>query len=298
MVLNVRARFGALVFVLLSATLAACNGSSQNSGSATPVISGTPASTVVAGTAYEFKPTVNAAGAHVELTVANLPAWAVFDAATGKLSGTPKATHVGVYANISIMARNGTKTAVLGPFSIKVEAVAVQLAISGVPAKTAAVGMSYSFRPTTTSAGGATLSFAAVHLPGWAKFDPATGSLSGTPTTADVGPYAQITISVSDGAATASLAPFSIDVTSGSSVVATITWPTPAADPSGTALAGYRVYYGTSIAGMTRVADVKDPTATSYVIDNLNPGTWYFAIASYDANKTQSALSPTVAVNL
>jgi hypothetical protein len=158
--------------------------------------------------------------------------------------------------------------------------------------------VSYSFRPTVTSAAGATLTFAAKNVPAWAKFDQTTGSLSGTPTVTEVGPYAQILITVSDGANTAALTAFSINVTSGSSVVATITWPTPTIDPAVTSLAGYRVYYGTSVAGMTRVADIKDPTATSYVIDNLSSGTWYFAIASYDANKTQSALSPTVAVNL
>ena len=96
----------------------------------------------------------------------------------------------------------------------------------------------------------------------------------------------------------AALAPFTVNVTSGSSVVATVTWTLPTLNAAEETVTGYRIYYGTSVAGMTQVANIADPTATSYVISNLSPGTWYFAIASYDSDQTMSPLSPTVAVNL
>ncbi len=46
----------------------------------------------------------------------------------------------------------------------------------------------------------------------WATFSSATGQLSGTPTAANVGSYANVVISVSDGKASAALAPFTITV--------------------------------------------------------------------------------------
>ncbi len=49
--------------------------------------------------------------------------------------------------------------------------------------------------------------------PGWATFDPSTGALTGTPTTTDEGISGAITITASDGGTTASIGPFTIDVT-------------------------------------------------------------------------------------
>jgi hypothetical protein len=284
---------------MLFAALGGCDDNSSDAVPAAPIVSGSPASSVVAGRPYVFSPTIHPPGAQFTFSVKNQPAWAAFDAATGKLSGTPQAANVGVYANIAIEALAGKRTIALTPFSITVEAApAAGPAISGTPAKTVVVGANYSFQPTVTGAGDATLSFAISNAPAWAKFDPATGTLSGTPAAADVGTSAQILITVSGALGSAALAPFSIVVTSGSSAVATVTWTTPAPDAADDALAGYRVYYGTSVAGMTHVVTIDDPTTTSYVIDNLGPGTWYFAIASYDSDQTQSALSPTIAVNL
>lgn len=315
---NVRVSLAGVLCAVFLASLAGCGDGGDNPVSSAPVnngatgnsvvptppqISGTPASSVMAGSAYEFVPTVSASvGAALRFTIANQPAWAAFDATTGKLSGTPKDSDVGVYANVSIGASDGTSSVSLTPFSIKVEAATKQaITISGTPTATVVAGATYNFRPTTTAASGATLSFTVSKAPAWAKFDTATGTLSGTPAVSDVGTAAQIVISVSDGTNSAALAPFSITVTSGSSALATITWTMPPVGTGGatpTALSGYRVYYGTSAAGMTHVATIDDPTSTSYVIDNLSPGTWYFAVTSYDADKAESELSPTVAVAL
>jgi len=50
-------------------------------------------------------------------------------------------------------------------------------------------------------------------MPSWAKFDAASGTLSGVPTTGNVGSYPNIVISASDGSTSASLTAFAISVT-------------------------------------------------------------------------------------
>ena len=88
--------------------------------------------------------------------------------------------------------------------------------ISGSPPGTALVDQLYIFRPTATDADGDPLRFKVQSLPNWAAFDSTSGTLYGTPTTAALGTYANIVISVTDsqrGNKWVSLAPFSISVT-------------------------------------------------------------------------------------
>ncbi len=80
-------------------------------------------------------------------------------------------------------------------------------------AKTIIAGNSYQFTPTANDADGQALTFTIANRPSWAQFDSSTGRLSGTPASANVGSYAGITISVSDGIASASLPAFSLTVT-------------------------------------------------------------------------------------
>jgi hypothetical protein len=87
-----------------------------------------------------------------------------------------------------------------------------QLWISGAPAPSDLTGQAYSFTPTTNDPYGRTLSFAVANKPLWASFDSRTGQLSGTPSSANVGAYANIVIAVSDGVATATLPAFSVQV--------------------------------------------------------------------------------------
>jgi hypothetical protein len=84
--------------------------------------------------------------------------------------------------------------------------------ISGTPPAQAMVGMVYSFQPSTGDSSGQTLTFSVKALPSWATFDTTTGRLSGTPSASDIGTYAGILISVSDGSETASLPAFTISV--------------------------------------------------------------------------------------
>ncbi len=86
--------------------------------------------------------------------------------------------------------------------------------ISATPGTTVVAGTTYTFQASSWDADGDTLSFSISGMPPWANIDSKTGLLYGTPSEADVGSTAEIVISVSDGQASASLAPFSITITS------------------------------------------------------------------------------------
>ncbi|HET7202979.1 MAG TPA: putative Ig domain-containing protein, partial [Steroidobacteraceae bacterium] len=89
--------------------------------SGSPTISGYPPTSVEAGAAYVFVPTASDPNQQpLTFSITNRPAWAGFDAATGRLSGTPAATQVGTYSNVVITASDGSATASLPPFSITV----------------------------------------------------------------------------------------------------------------------------------------------------------------------------------
>lgn len=94
--------------------------------------------------------------------------------------------------------------------------------ISGTPSTTIAQDETYTFTPTASDADGDTLTFSIINKPAWATFDAATGLLSGTPTTMDAGSFSNIVISVSDGIATVSLAPFNISVCADCNALPTI----------------------------------------------------------------------------
>ena len=75
---------------------------------------------------------------------------------------------------------------------------------------------------------------------------------------------------------------------------ATLTWTPVRTDTSGKALqglAGYRIHYGTSAKAMYTVVILKDPRQTAYVVKDLYPGTWYFAVSAYTTSGAESALS-------
>ena len=91
--------------------------------------------------------------------------------------------------------------------------VASSPSISGTPPRTAIVGHTYSFTPTVSNYSGGTLTFGIKGGPPWANFNTGTGKLDGTPTSANVGNYSNIVISVSNSnAAPAVLPAFSLAV--------------------------------------------------------------------------------------
>ena len=177
-----------------------------------PAISGNPVRVVLAGSFYEFRPSASDPnGDPLTYTVESLPKWAAFDPKTGRLYGTPTPGDVGRTRGIRISVSDGTHTTSLGGFGIKV-AGGTAPRIAGSPATTAVVGQQYRFEPSATDDDRQKLRYAIVNKPGWARFDRASGRLAGTPPKNSAGPYANIGISVTDGASTASLPPFTIIV--------------------------------------------------------------------------------------
>jgi len=84
--------------------------------------------------------------------------------------------------------------------------------ISGSPTTKVNQDASYSFVPTASDADKDTLTFSIENKPSWASFNASTGGLTGTPDNSHIGTTNAIKISVSDGAETVSLTPFSIEV--------------------------------------------------------------------------------------
>jgi len=107
----------------LSASLAAFSITVTAPPNSAPVISGTPAASVAAGSAYSFTPTASDTdGNTLAFSISGKPSWATFSTATGALTGTPTAGQAGTYANIVITVSDGTTSTSLSGFSITVTA--------------------------------------------------------------------------------------------------------------------------------------------------------------------------------
>lgn len=79
---------------------------------------------------------------------------------------------------------------------------------------------------------------------------------------------------------------------------ATLSWEAPTTNVDGTqldALAGFKIYYGTSSEDYTVVKDVgltATPDAPAYVLNGLDSGTfYYFAVTAYDTSGNESGFS-------
>ena len=88
-----------------------------------PTISGTPASSVIAGNSYAFQPSASGpSGMTLSFSVQNKPSWATFSIASGMLSGTPSSTQTGTYSNIVLSVSDGQASSALPAFAITVSA--------------------------------------------------------------------------------------------------------------------------------------------------------------------------------
>ena len=182
--------------------------------------------------------------------------------------------------------------------------------ISGVPAKTAVAGRTYSFQPSASvQSNNTALMFSIAGAPGWATFNPKTGLLTGTPTSADVGVESQVLMQVSDGNATVYLAPFTISVLSPSQAATgsqagsgsavgdgnvSLAWVAPTENTDGTPLTdlgGYVIHYGTAPMSFTNTIAINNPGITRYVVENLPAGTYYFSVTAVTTDGSQSNYS-------
>jgi hypothetical protein len=166
--------------------------------------------------------------------------------------------------------------------------------ISGAPASQTMQGQQYTFTPTASDANGDSLTFSISNKPSWATFTAATGQLSGSPTSAQIGTYSNIQISVSDGKVTVNLPAFSINVVATATGSAMLSWTPPTQNTDGTPLtnlAGYRVYWGPSQGNYTNSTTISNPGLSSYVVEQLTPATWYFALTAVNSSGAESSYS-------
>jgi hypothetical protein len=259
-----------------------------------PVISGVPGTTAVTGKAYSFRPSASDAdGNALRFSIRNKPVWASFDSLTGRLYGTPAASHVGTYANVSIGVSDGIVTRRLPVFSITVRT-NVAPRISGVPATTAATSTMYEFTPAASDADGDALRFSIRNRPAWAAFDPATGRLRGSPSPTQAGTYSNISIGVSDGFVTTRLPAFSITVGGTTDRTVRLSWSPPTLNTDGsplTDLAEFRVFYGQVSGRYDFSLRTGGPTITGMEIQGLTPGTWYFSVKAVTSRGVESDFS-------
>ncbi len=261
-----------------------------------PEIGGTPPTSVVAGSAYNFTPTALDADSDILVfSISGRPSWASFDNATGKLEGTPGGGDVGMHGGIVISVSDGQDSDALPSFSISVEGVSNNAPqISGNPPSSVLVNNDYAFTPQASDGDGDSLTFSVESLPSWASFNEGSGHLYGTPGDGDVGNYSGITITVSDGEDSASLGPFTISVDAVTLGSATLSWTPPTQNTDGTPLtdlAGYRIYWGTSPGSYPNSVKIDQPGLTTYVVENLVPGTYEFVSTAVNADGVESDYS-------
>jgi hypothetical protein len=67
---------------------------------------------------------------------------------------------------------------------------------------------------------------------------------------------------------------------------AALAWAAPTHNTDGspiTDLAGYHIYYGADQSAPSQTVDIPGATATSYVVQGLAPGTYYFTVVAYNS---------------
>jgi hypothetical protein len=121
-VISIAVSDGRLTANLPSFTITvAAQSASQSTVNAAPTISGSPPTSVMAGSFYYFQPAAaDPEGGALTFSVLNKPVWATFDTVTGRLQGTPLATDAGTYSNVTVRVTDGTSTASLPAFSVTV----------------------------------------------------------------------------------------------------------------------------------------------------------------------------------
>ncbi len=78
---------------------------------------------------------------------------------------------------------------------------------------------------------------------------------------------------------------------------ASLSWYPPTENADGSTmsdLAGYRIYYGKSATKLNQTIVIDNPGLTRFVVENLAPAKWHFAMTSVNANGKESARSKTV----
>jgi hypothetical protein len=164
------------------------------------------------------------------------------------------------------------------------------LSIAGTPPASVTVGQSYAFTPQVAITYQVhTLVFAIANKPAWASFSSTTGTLTGTPTSANVGNYSNIVISAGDGRHDyATLGSFTIQVLASNSAPPVISGNPPPSVNAGNAY--------------TFTPTATDPAGLPISFSVQNKPTWAsFSIASGQLGGTpttsQAGVYPNVVIS-
>lgn len=191
--------------------------------------------------------------------------------------------------------------------------------IYGSPSTSVIATRYYGFQSWATDTDHKTVTYSIQNKPSWATFDTRYGHLYGIPSASNVGTYSNIVITASDGVSSAHLPAFAITVksngtsttsgggsgsgsgsgggTTSSTGSVTVSWTPPTQNTNGSALtnlAGYTINYGTNASDLSSEVKVSTTGVTSYVIDNLPAGTYYFGISAYSSAGESSSVSKVV----
>lgn len=75
---------------------------------------------------------------------------------------------------------------------------------------------------------------------------------------------------------------------------ASLQWTMPTTQTNGTTLAdlaGYRIHFGKSASTLDQTIEIRNPSLSSYVIEGLKPGTYYFAVTAFNSRNHESERS-------
>ena len=74
----------------------------------------------------------------------------------------------------------------------------------------------------------------------------------------------------------------------------TLSWEAPTQNADGSALQdlkGYKIHYGSASTDYSESVEVANPGLTTYVVQNLPAGTYYFAVTAYNSAGQESFFS-------
>lgn len=86
-----------------------------------------------------------------------------------------------------------------------------------------------------------------------------------------------------------------------SSDAVTLNWTPPTENTNGsplTNLSGYNIHYGTASGAYTQTISVSNAGIATYVVDDLTPGTYYFAVGAVNSQGTESPASSEVSATV
>jgi hypothetical protein len=169
--------------------------------------------------------------------------------------------------------------------------------ISGDPPAAVNAGSTYDFRPTISDPDGDQTSCSITNKPAWAGFSSSSCRLYGTPVDRDIGVHGQISITVSDGEATSKLGPFEIEVSKPGNGGVTLTWVIPTQNTDGSPLRdldGFRIHWARLNSTAKGSINVNNSSVSTYVVENLSPGTYDFTVVALNSKGVASDPSNSV----